>query len=49
MAAVWGYEARHGLRQPQLPWSPYEAGTMTAADGTHEEPLPTTDQHEEKE
>lgn len=41
VAAIWGFEARHGLRQKPLPWSPYEA-RLTAADGTHEEPLPAT-------
>lgn len=37
MAAIWTGKPA----QKPLPWSPYEA-RVTAADGTLEEPLPTT-------
>lgn len=44
MAAIWTGKP---VQQP-LPWSPFQA-RLTNANGEHEEPLPTTDQPEEKE
>lgn len=37
-AAIWSGKPA----QKPLPWSPYEAA-LTAADGTPDEPLPTTE------
>ena len=44
MAEFWSRQARTGPRYPeqqQLPWSPFEA-RLPSADGTPEQPLPTT-------
>ena len=43
-AAIWTGKPA----QKPLPWSPFQA-RLTNANGEHEEPLPTTDQPEEKE
>ncbi|GAA4766096.1 hypothetical protein GCM10025784_11700 [Citricoccus nitrophenolicus] len=49
MAEFWSRQARTGPRYPEqqaLPWSPFEA-RLTAADGTPEDLLPTTDPEKE--